>query len=179
MLDILVELSDALASRPEFQTILVLDAASIHLTLAVIRKATDLGIWLLVVPPRATYALQPLDTHIFAAYKAFLRRAYRDAKDGHGQVSNEAWARILIAVATVFLNGRSWEDAFRQVGLLGDRRTARLDRDLRDLPSRLLPPSTIIPSVLTLRMLWPSNRVLPYGRLLNPAASRRVRLHVA
>ena len=179
MLEILAELSAAPAGRPEFQIILVLDSASIHLTLAVIRKATELGIWLLVVPPRTTYALQPLDTHVFAAYKAFLRRAYRDAKDEHGQVSNIAWVRTLVAVATVFLNGSSWENAFRQVGLLGDRRTARLDRELRELPSRLLAPSTTIPSVPMLRMLWPSNRILPYVQLLNAALGRRVRLRIS
>ena len=178
MLEILLELSSALASRPEFQIILVLDAASIHLTLAVIRKAAELGIWLLVVPPRATYALQPLDTHVFSCYKAFLRRAYRDAKDEQGNVTLLAWARMLVSVATHFLNGRSWENAFVQTGLLGDRREARLDRELRDLPCRLLEPLLTAPTVYTLRMLWPSNRFLPYCQLLSGPLGRRVRVRL-
>ena len=102
MLHILRELSAALAGRPEFQIILVLDCATIHLTLAVIRKAAELGIWLLVVPPNATYALQPLDTHVFSPYKAFLRRAYREAKDERGVVTLLAWAQTSISVATHF-----------------------------------------------------------------------------
>lgn len=179
MLDILQELCNALAHRPEFQIILVLDCATIHLTLAVVRKAAELGIWLLVVPPKATYALQPLDTHVFSAYKAFLRRAYRDAKDGHGRVSPFAWACTLVAVCTEFLNGRPWESAFVQTGLLGNRRTERLDRELRVLPSRLIEPTNAMPQYLTLRACWPANRFLPYGQLLNAALGRAIRLRLA
>lgn len=78
MVDIMRLLAEALSGRPEFQITLTFDAASIHLTKEVLRAARDLNIWLVVVPPRATYALQPLDTHVFSPYKAFLRKAYRD-----------------------------------------------------------------------------------------------------
>lgn len=142
------------------------------------RNAAELGIWLLVVPPKATYALQPLDTHVFSPYKAFLRRAYRDAKDGQGSVSLLAWAMTLVSVCTEFLNSRSWESAFVQTGLLGNRRTERLDRELRDLPCRLLEPSNAIPQYMTLRSFWPGNRFLPYGQLLNGALGRALRLRI-
>ena len=77
-----------------------------------------------------------------------------------------------------FLNGRSWESAFVQTGLLSDRRSARLDRELRDLPCRLLEPLLTAPTVYTLRMLWPSNRFLPYCQLLSGPLGRRVRVRL-
>ena len=102
MLEILTEISRVMAEFPSLQPILVMDAAPIHLTRAVIQATAALNIWLLIVPARATYALQPLDTHAFPPHKAFLRRAYRDAKDANGVVTPLAWAKTLIMVVRQF-----------------------------------------------------------------------------
>lgn len=175
MVDIMRSLAEALADRPEFQIILTFDAASIHLTKEVLRAARDLNIWLLVVPPRTTYALQPLDTHVFVLYKAFLRKAYPDAKDLHGRVSLLAWARTLIRVTREILQARPWQHAFEQTGLLGDRRVMRLAKEIRGVPSRLLVPTGVMPSIRVLRAQWPSNRSLPYSLLLSGPLGHRVR----
>ena len=175
MVRILRLLADALSGRPELQIILAFDAASIHPTKAVLRAAKDLNIWLLVVPPRTTYALQPLDTHIFAPYKAFLRRAYRDAKDAHGRVSLVAWARTLIRVVREILEARRWQHAFEQTGLLGDRRVIRLCKEIRGLASRLVGPTGRMPPVHVLRAQWLANRFLNYSLLLSGPLGQRVR----
>ena len=75
MLQVLTEIAIVLAEFPGFQCILVLDCAPIHLTSRVLRMASDLGIWLLPVPARCTFLLQPCDTHVFSPYKAFCEEA--------------------------------------------------------------------------------------------------------
>ncbi len=128
MLDILTELALAMTEFPSLQPILVMDCASIHLAKRVFRRASALGIWILVVLALCTFLVQPCDTHVFSPYKAFLANEYRSAKDANGQVSDEAWVRILIKLATSFLCGRKWADAFHQTSIIGDRK--RLTRDV-------------------------------------------------
>jgi hypothetical protein len=42
---------------------------------SVARRAAELGIWLVFVPAKLTFLLQPIDEHIFALYKRFLSKA--------------------------------------------------------------------------------------------------------
>ena len=126
MLDILREIALAMSEFPEFQPILVMDCVQIHLARKVLDRAAVLGIWILPVPAKCTFLLQPCDAHVFSPYKAFLRRAYRDCKTDEGIVTPEAWMQNLVDVATKFLCGRTWQHAFEQTGLLGDRSTSHV-----------------------------------------------------
>lgn len=175
MLAVLTELSLVLAEFPGFQPILVLDCASIHLTPRGLRMASALGIWLLPVPARCIFLLQPLDTHVFSPYKAFLRRRYQELKDAHGNVTTEAWARLLIEVSTSFMCSRCWKHAFEQVGLIGDR--AHLTRDIRAVRVALRAGAQVAPpSYRQMRGLLPRNRRVPYYQLLSEPLGRPVRL---
>lgn len=180
MQDVLQEIRTAMDDFPNLQPILVMDCASIHITTEVLRKASSLNLWVLLVPARTTYALQPLDTHAFSPYKAFLKRAYRDSKNEDGIVTAEAWARTLITAATIFLCGRKWAHAFHQTGILGNR--SCLTRELKAIIGTCVaaPGSGVVsmPSVRALRSLFPVNRRLPYCQLLNKPLGRRVRLRL-
>jgi hypothetical protein len=178
MVQILNEISHALEAFPKVQIILVLDCSKIHLTPAVLKTAADLNLWLLVVPARCTWLLQPLDTHVFSPYKAFLRRAYRDSKNAEGQVSPEAWAQTLVDVSTTFLCGRTWEHAFCQTGILGDR--SRLTRDLAaavgDMPRQQGTVQSV--SAGLIRNLLPRRHVFSYWQFVRRPNRRRFRLLV-
>jgi hypothetical protein len=176
MQDILREISSVMSDFPSLQPILVMDTVGVHVTNAVLRTASDLNLWLLIVPARTTYALQPLDTHVFSPYKAFLKRAYRDSKDEAGNVTPQAWAKTLISAATEFLCGRTWEHAFEQTGIIGNR--SRLTRELQVVSTIIGSVSSNIPCPRTLRSLWPANRYLPYSQLLNKPLGRRVRVRL-
>lgn len=65
---------------PRVQVLFFLDAAKIHLGTEVLRACRDAGVWLIVIPPRTTFCLQPLDSHVFALYKACLLSLYQDAR---------------------------------------------------------------------------------------------------
>ena len=129
MVRILELLAAALARWPHVQPILLLDTASCHLQRAVLRKASDLGIYLCAVPAGLTWLLQPLDTHVFAGYKSFLRAAYLNARTVHGTVSPERWLRLIFQVSTVYLSSRNWSRAFAALGLHGP--CEKLSRDLQ------------------------------------------------
>jgi hypothetical protein len=74
-------IGDALSHRADIQPVLILDVAPSHITNAVMRKAQALGIWLVYVPAQITHLVQPLDTHAFANFKAWLRRHMRTCGD--------------------------------------------------------------------------------------------------
>lgn len=163
---------------PNAQPILIMDSAPIYLARAVICRSTELGIWVLIVPARCTYALQPLDVCTFSRHKAYLRRAYQRAKNANGIVTDIAWAKTLVDVVRDVLNATNWRDAFLQTGILGVRAPGGLTRDLRGVSEAALAPTTRRPSVHTLRLLWPTNRFLPYAQLLGRVLGGRVRVVV-
>jgi hypothetical protein len=55
---------------------------------------------MLCVPARTTWLLQPLDTHVFAGYKGFLRKQWREllATDS---ATFKSWINLLSEAATV------------------------------------------------------------------------------
>ncbi len=129
---ILDEIVKSLSSLSDVQIIVVMDAASIHIHPEVLQHSMKLGVWLVCVPAGLTWLLQPLDTHVFAVYKAFLQNQYR-SQAGQGPVTKEQWLSILIKGATQLLCGRVWKKAFEQDGLLTPR--ASLSKPLQQFVS--------------------------------------------
>ena len=60
--------------------ILYLDAHKVHITPAVLRVASLMGLWICVIPSKMTWVMQPLDTHLFAGYKRLLGSAWSFAQ---------------------------------------------------------------------------------------------------
>ena len=84
-----------------------------------LRACKAAGIWIVVVPPRLTWRLQPLDTHCFLPFKAMLQQLYQQARArttsenldiaSFLQCMFEAIRRVLLA--------RQWRHAFDDDGL--------------------------------------------------------------
>ena len=105
-----------LASR---QVVLVLDCARSHIHADLVNVACRLGIWLVFVPSKLTWLLQPLDTHAFARFKLTLRRLFTAARmaSAQGALEPAAWCRaIFLAIAAVFRDS-DWHRPFARVGL--------------------------------------------------------------
>ena len=72
--DIVKKLGKVLkAHAPNRQAILLMDAHSCHFCEQVLAVAADQNIWICIIPASTTGMLQPLDTHVFARFKMFLR----------------------------------------------------------------------------------------------------------
>ena len=174
MSDILLEIALVLTEFPGLQPILVFDCASIHLPSSVLRTANALGIWILPVPARCTFLLQPCDTHVFSPYKAYLQNKYRESKNEDGDVTPEAWARTLIDAATKFMCSRRWSAAFEQTGIIGDR--MHLTRELATLTVPVVSSPAPFPLLRVVRDLLPRNRRVPYSQLVSEPLGRQLRV---
>jgi hypothetical protein len=132
MLQIIQEIAAVFVGFPTMQPVVILDAAPIHLHARVLEQGMKSGVWLTCVPAGLTWLLQPLDTHVFAQYKAWLRNNFRSML-AQGPVSVQQWLQLLGEGATTFLTGRSWERAFEADGIIGSRQ--KLSGHLQDYAS--------------------------------------------
>lgn len=113
----------------DYQAVLVMDCAPMHLVQSVVREARLQQIWLLPVAPAMTKYIQPLDVYVFSQYKRFLEHRNRDIRGLRGSVDVEAWFKTIFDVCTDFLCNRAWWKAFSLVGLPLDLEQS-LSRDL-------------------------------------------------
>ena len=131
------------------------------------QTASNLGIWLHVVPAKLTFLLQPLDTHCFATFKVKLRRMFSEARSRsqNGDVTPVEWLRVLMALPKQVLAARLWRPAFEQNGLGGEGPCHDAVQSLRDsvCKDELL---SCFPTVEELQAVWPKARKLDYARAL-------------
>jgi hypothetical protein len=100
------------------QPVLFLDAVRLHITRLVLAACNAVGLWVVVVPARMTWLLQPLDTHSFLAYKAHLKAKYQSkrAELGISDLSIEHFLDCVYDAIKHVLQGRRWAVAFDQDG---------------------------------------------------------------
>ena len=145
----------------DVQVLLLLDAAKIHFTPAVLRACKAANFWLIIIPPRLTFLIQPLDTDAFALYKGCLLAAYQEARsrsvNADGDLSMSEFLPCIDGAIQSVLEGRPWAAAFDRDGFgagqraLGDRvrRGLQFDGDIAVPTSR--------PSDAQVRCCFPRN----------------------
>ena len=153
--------------------VLLLDTHGSHTTPEVMARARELGILLLYVPAGMTFLAQPLDTHVFAAFKRALRVRAQAARTRNpaGTLGVRDWAAALFEAAQSTITGRRWARAFSAVGCRDA--TARLTSQLR---ARLgvataadVAGDVAMPTLEDITSLWPQGRQVPYEELLGHA----------
>ena len=78
--DILRRIGEALKTHaPDRQAILLMDAHSCHFSEEALAALHAYDIWPCIIPASTTSCLQPLDTHVFARFKMFLRTRLHQA----------------------------------------------------------------------------------------------------
>jgi hypothetical protein len=102
------------------EIIILLDSAPQHVHVDVLAHAARLQLHVVYVPARTTWLLQPLDTHVFGAFKNRVHAAqlaHRE-REATGRLPRDAWIEILSGAVNEMLVGRTWEHAFSDNGLL-------------------------------------------------------------
>ena len=187
MQTIMRRLAAALAPfRREFQPILLLDAHKCHVCARVLAAARDAGIWVVVVPARLTWLLQPLDTHAFALFKRCLRKAYvaERIRSRNGEVDLPTFLRCVQTALREVLQGRHWADSFASNGFgasqacVSERVRSELQlQTVVSAPSarpsveqlqRVFPQGLRIPAAIWPRFPVPALRIGPRLRRLAP-----------
>ena len=117
---IVQQLAHALAPYlVRFQPVLLMDASRIHVASVVLRACHRAGIWVVLVPARLTWLMQPLDTHGFQRYKAHLRSQYQDARcrsAGDGDLAIGEFLPCVYSAVKTVLQGTRWAGAFSHDG---------------------------------------------------------------
>ena len=160
---ILDALAEALAPwATEVQPILLLDCAKSHVGWRVAASAARHNIWLAYIPAHLTWLLQPLDTHVFAAFKASADAAYAAlrSESPSGEVSDTAWLQLLVDTVTRVVKSRSWGHAFQQNGF------SSVDAVRREIVAELGPgplPSVPFgrPTLADLHKVYPAKCKVP------------------
>ena len=103
---------------PDKQPILLLDACSAHLGPKFLASCVRWKIWVVCVPARMTWLLQPADTHCFALLKASLRQQFHNTAltAADGQVTLKDILKHLDEGIRKIFQGRSWSEAFEGNG---------------------------------------------------------------
>ena len=121
------------AREPHIQPLLLFDAMKAHLTRAVLRACKAARVWVIVIPPRMTPLLQPLDAHVFALYKDRLIARYQAARmrnaAARGDVDAQDLLQSVYAAIDIVIERKPWACAFERCGF--GARQALLSENLR------------------------------------------------
>ena len=106
------------AFAPSALPILSMDASRVHLHESVLRECSAWGIHVVIIPPRLTWLIQPLDTHVFASMKTAMRDAYqaRVGRSGGRALSTKDWVDTVTNSIYCFLRRGDWARAFDHNG---------------------------------------------------------------
>lgn len=147
-----------------YQPIVFFDSVGAHIQEDTLNELPDLGLWYAIIPPRLTWLIQPLDTHVFQRFKFYLKTRFQDELSGSpDRVAIEYMVRLVIRAIRYVLQAHDWTYAFAQNGLTGDHNSvsAYIKKQMR--VENLLPFETDAPTLDQLSILWPRNRVFPYA----------------
>ena len=154
--------------RAERQPILLVDSCNAHLGRKFLAACARAKIWVVCVPARLTWLMQPADTHCFALLKAWLRKAFHEAllANENGKVFvKEMILQVNMAIRKV-LQGRRWKNAFVSNGYAPGQRHVRA-KILELLEWDTTPSvSSELPCFADFQALFPRRREIPLKDLL-------------
>ena len=161
------------------QPALCMDAANVHIHEACVRSCYALRIWLIVVPARLTWLLQPLDTHAFQKYKEYFKTAYQRARllTDDGTLAVADFLNVFYDTIRRVLQGQKWARAFEADGY-GPQQAKVSSFILQHLQLEEPPvvPDTA-PAVETLQLCFPRNRAVPLPTMLLRANDQQLALN--
>ena len=168
LMEILVLLSESLAPfREGFQPLLLWDAAKAHLRPDVLRCAGRLGLWVIIVPAKITWLLQPADTHCFARYKAFLRQKYLESSAAaiDGRVGKEEIILTMNAAVRAVFQKVRWRESFNGNGFGHQQQHVR-QKICAHLQWDSLPQvACSLPNLAQFTHIWPKRLDVPLDAL--------------
>ena len=151
------------------QPILLLDACSAHMGLRFLRALVRWNIWVVFIPARTTWLLQPCDTHCFATFKGALRAMFEqsllDSEDGAVDIKTVI-LHLDRAIRKV-IQGKEWSSAFDGNGWSSQQKFVR-QKIWTTLECRVVPEvSDALPSLQQFQTIFPRRRFIPLASLLN------------
>ena len=154
----------------ELQPVLLLDAAKLHFTRRVLAACAAAGVVPVLVPAKLTWLLQPLDTHAFQPYKAFLQEAYQQARaaSANGDLDIAQFLACVYGTIKQILEGREWAAVFDKDGFASSQAMIRATiQDHLQISVPFAIPDTC-PSDAQLQVCFPKRSRVPVAALWRP-----------
>lgn len=181
------ELATAIANHGGWvalaQVVLIFDAAKLHLHESVFRVCRTVGFCVVIVPPKTTDVLQPLDVDAFAMYKAMMAKLYHEARthcrSPHGDLDIDEFLPCVYGAIRKVLQGRHWGAAFDRTGF-GARQSAlatALKQRLQTTCAMSAPLTK--PNDDQVRLLFPRRWVVPIALVWSLFDEPTARVHAA
>lgn len=154
-----------------YQPVLLLDGSRIHFAREVLLACRRAGIWVVFIPARMTWLMQPLDTHAFRRYKQFLREAYQNARisNATSELCIHDFLQCLYSTIRSVLQGLEWDRAFDQDGFGSQQRllSSAICANLQATTELLVPSDHPTPDEIAL--CFPRRTVVPHALLFQCA----------
>ena len=101
--------------RETHRFVLYLDAHKLHLTPAVLRVASLMGLWICVIPSKMMWVMQPCDTHLFAVYRCMLGKGLQRTSGAaaDGTTSRELVLETMWRVVASLWKNKDWSYCIR------------------------------------------------------------------
>ena len=165
-----------LAWRATHDIIFTSDAYKAHFTPRVLRAFAARRIMFHLIPAKATWIMQPADTHLFAMYKAHMAKVCQQKMLSRSEQSL-CWQSLVEGVVDTIeqiIHGRHWAPAFAHVGLVGnqDSVSARVCHKLGIVEP--MKPGVALPSLDQLTSIFPRNSSVQVGDLFAYFTTRPV-----
>ena len=153
-----------------YQPILLMGACRVHLKESLAHWRAARMLWLVIVPAKLTWLLQPCDTHCFQRCKAYLKAAYQRLRIANdtGEVSTVEFISAVCGAIRYVLQARRWAAAFEQDGY-GSSQAAVSAYVLRQLEVQAAPQvGAARPSLDVLQRCYPAGARVPMAWLMRP-----------
>ena len=156
------------------QVILILDHASAHVSAKLVNLACRLGLWVVYVPAKLTWLLQPLDTHCFANFKQSLKQKHTKLRltTEHGDVSSKQWMDLLFEAMLEDVRGKAWRHAFESTGYIDCQRWINQGVREHTFQGAFGPLPASMPSAKDVQYMSPKHKRMPYLQLMRPLEQR-------
>ena len=109
--------------RDSHQIIFTTDTCKCHITKDTLACCGRHKMWPHLIPAKMTWALQPLDTHVFSKFKSTLATTWQRLQVAQSTPSKVEWASMIKAVVQTtqdVLCGEPWVRAFNHTGVSGE-----------------------------------------------------------
>ena len=177
MVEVVQLLAEALGTTLAHRRVmLLLDACYIHMGTGFLRACSRRGILVHYVPAKLTWLLQPLDTHVFARFKVFVGREYRQVTMRNGRCELSAMVRIVARAVRKILQGVEWSYAFDGNGFgKGQREVRKTVLEVLDR-HKGVGASSQLPTLSQFELMFPRRIHLPLADLLSCHRDRPARV---
>lgn len=165
-----------------YQPVVFFDACRLHCAREIFQTCLRHHLWVVLVPARTTWLLQPCDTHAFQRYKLILRNTYqaKRARSEGGELSMADFLDCMYAAIRVVLQGGRWNVAFDRDGFgQSQAELSTYVREQMELEDDFVAPASR-PSEGQLRLCFPQGARVHVPSVLPvvPGASARPSLPV-